>query len=454
MHNIWAVAKNTIKQALRTKSALALILILVILLPVMGLTTTGDGTLKGRLQTFISYGLSLTSLLMCLLTIVLSVYTVTNDIKNKQVFTVLTKPIRRFELILGKLFGVIIFNFCLLAVFGAIIYSVIINMPRWGEFSDNEIVQVSNEFFTARDGLVPDDKDFSKEVNAMYEQLRESGQLDQEFPGVPKSKIIESLTHRKKMWERSAAPGGKLMWEFKNIHPLSKDDSLFIRFKYDVSVNPPDLQIASAWLVGDLRQIEMGAQPITPIAEFPRKDLIRTYYEIEIPSDVVADDGYLAVGFVNFPENNTTVIVDGMGVLYKSSSFTSNYIRAVLLIFVRLVFLACLAVLASSFLSFPVAILLCLAVFATANISGFILESFMYLGENMGRFYSYVFKPLIQLLPEFDRYNPSKFLIPGRFISWLVLTEAVGFMICIKAVLLLLVGIIIFSYREIAKVII
>ncbi len=32
--------------------------------PVLGLTATGDGTLKGRLQTVISYGLSLTSLLL------------------------------------------------------------------------------------------------------------------------------------------------------------------------------------------------------------------------------------------------------------------------------------------------------------------------------------------------------------------------------------------------------
>ncbi|MHC4187091.1 MAG: ABC transporter permease, partial [Planctomycetota bacterium] len=121
MHNIWAVAKNTIKLALRTKSALALVVILLILLPAMGLNTTGDGTLKGRLQTFISYGLSLTSLLMSLVTIVSCVYTVTNDIKNKQIFTVLTKPIRRYELIVGKLFGVLIFDFFLLAVFGVII---------------------------------------------------------------------------------------------------------------------------------------------------------------------------------------------------------------------------------------------------------------------------------------------------------------------------------------------
>lgn len=454
MRNIWAVAKNTIKQALRTKSALALIVILVVLLPIMGLTTTGDGTLKGRLQTFVSYGLSLTSFLLCLLTFVLCIYTITNDIKQKQIFTVLTKPIRRYELLLGKFIGVVIFNFCLLVFCTAIIYSIISYMPHGDSIADRELEQAHNEFFTARNELLPDEADVAREVNREYEKLKSTGQLEQSFPGVPKNQIMESLTNRKRMWHRSAEPGGRVKWEFKNVRPMSENESIFIRFKYDVSVNPPDLQVVGGWIVGDLRQIEMGAQPTTPIMEYPRKDMIRTVYEIEVPAGVIADDGYLAVGFINLPINNTTVIMDELEVLYKADNFTPNYVRAVLLIFIRLVFLAALAVLASSFLSFPVAILLCISVFAVANISGFLLESFEFLSENLSKLYFYVFQPLIRILPEFDKYHPSHFLVPGRLISWAFLAQAVGFMVGIKSLLLLIVGIIIFSYREIAKVII
>jgi ABC-type transport system involved in multi-copper enzyme maturation permease subunit len=77
-----------------------------ILLPILGLTVTGDGTLKGRLQTFVSYGFSLTSLLLSFLTIIVSIYTITSDIEHRQIYTVVTKPIRRSHLILGKLLGV------------------------------------------------------------------------------------------------------------------------------------------------------------------------------------------------------------------------------------------------------------------------------------------------------------------------------------------------------------
>jgi hypothetical protein len=36
------------------KVAAIFIVLLLVLLPVMGLTATGDGTLKGRLQTFVA----------------------------------------------------------------------------------------------------------------------------------------------------------------------------------------------------------------------------------------------------------------------------------------------------------------------------------------------------------------------------------------------------------------
>ncbi|MFB0524754.1 MAG: hypothetical protein ACETVZ_04395, partial [Phycisphaerae bacterium] len=163
------------------------------------------------------------------------------------------------------------------------------------------------------------------------------------------------------------------------------------------------------------------------------------------------------VGFLNVPLNNTVVIFpleDGLEVLYKADTFGANFVRAVLLILFRLIFLACLGVLAASFLSFPVAILFCLVIFFTATFSSFVIESFDFLGENLSSVYSYTLRPIIQLLPQFDKFNPTKFLVPGRLLSWYLLAKVAGLMVCIKAPLLLLIGLLVFSFREIAKVIV
>jgi len=457
MHSIWAVATNTIKQALRMKIAAVFIILLIVLLPAMGLSMTGDGTLKGRLQTFVSYGLSLTSFLLCLLTIIVSIYSLTSDIKQKQIYTVITKPIRRFQLLLGKLLGVILLDAALLILFSAIIYAITIYTPKYLGADEAELTRVDNEFFTARTSLTPPEADVRREVLDTYNNLEKTGQLDQIFRDVSHKKIIADLTKRKQLEKRAAAVGQNLLWEFNNVNLSDPNQSLFIRFKYNVSVNPPDLHVYGRWVVGDHRQIRYGARIQTPFYYFDSKNLIRTFHEIEVPADAVAADGYLAVEFINVPLNNTVVIfplADGLEVLYKADTFGANFLRAVILIMLRLIFLAVLGILASTFLSFPVAILLCLMIFSTAIVSGFVIESFEYISAELSGVYSYAVKPIIQLLPRFDRLNPSKFLVPARLLSWSLLARVAAIMICIKASLLLLLALLIFSYREIARIVV
>jgi len=447
MRSIWAVATNTIKQAVRMKIAAVFIVLLLVLLPVMGVSMTGDGTLKGRLQTFVSYGLSLTNLLLCLLTIIVSIYTLTNDIQQRQIYTVITKPVRRYQLLLGKLLGVVLLSTALLVLFSVIIYVITIYTPKIYDADEADIIQVKNEFYTARAALVPPEVDVTKEVEDAYSKLQQSGQLP---PNVQRSRIIAELTKRKQLEKRAAVVGQPLVWEFNNVRVLDPNGSMFVRFKYDVSVNPPDLQVYSRWDVGDSRQYPAA------FATFLRKDPIRTFREMEVPANLIADDGYLAIRFLNVQLNDTTVIFppDGLEVLYKAGTFTTNFIRAVLLILFRLIFLASLSLLAASFLSFPVAVLFSLCIFITATFSGFCLESFDFLGSNLSWFYSYTVRPIILLLPQFDKFSPTKFLVPARLLSWSLLAEAAGLMVCVKALLLLFFALLIFRYREIAKIII
>jgi len=450
MRGIWAVAKNTIKQALRMKIAVVFIILLLVLLPVLGITTTGDDTLKGRLQTFVSYGLSLTSLLLCLLTIFVTVYTVTSDIKYRQIYTVVTKPIRRFQLLLGKLLGVMILDIVLLVLFSALIYTFAVYMPKIFKATDEELIQVNNEFYTARAALNIPEVDVTGEVKERYEKLERLKRL----PDLPREEILAELTKQAQLEKRAADVGGVLIWEFDNVKPLTR--SMFIKFKYDVAVNPPDMQVYGRWYAGDPQYVKYGQKPPTPFYDNILKHSIQTFHEIEFPADVVPENGHLAIAFMNVSLNRTSITFPpgALAILYKADTFTANFIRAILLILFRLVFLACLSVLASTFVSMPVAILLCLVLFSTATISGFVIESFDSLSANMSMFYSYTIKWMIRLLPQFDKFNPTKFLIQARLLSWSVLAQCAVFMVFIKSSILLLLAFFIFSYREIAKIIV
>ncbi len=459
MRRIWAVATNTIRQALRMKVALIFFVLLLVLLPVMGLTATGDGTLKGRLQTFVSYGLSLTSLLLSLLTIIVSIYAITSDIEHRQIYTVVTKPIRRYQIILGKVLGVVVLDVVLLTLFAGIVYGVTALIPRFVFATEEQRQEAANEFYTARASLVPPVIDVQKEVAALYTRLQKNDQLDVLYPNMTPPEIVKQLTNRLRLEKRAATVGQMLVWEFHNVRVTDPNQSLFIRFKYDVSVTPADEQVYGEWRVGDQRQFQPGAQgPLqTPVWRQVRKDSVRKFHELEVPASVVAKDGYLAVGFFNPPLNETVVLFpveDGLEVLYKADTFTGNFLRAALLILCRLIFLACLGALAASFLSFPVAILFCLVIFVTGTTSGFIVESFGYMSQNTSRIYAYTIQVIIQLLPQFDKYNPTKFLVPARLMSWDFLGQVALVMVVVQSVLSLGLALVIFSFRELAKVVV
>jgi hypothetical protein len=439
------------------KVAAAFVILLLILLPLLGLTVTGDGTLKGRLQTFVSYGFSLTSLLLSFLTMIVAIYAITSDIEHRQIYTVVTKPIRRSHLILGKLLGVVTLDVALLTLFAGIVYGVAVLMPWFVKASPQEVDEVDRQFYTARMSLVPPEIDVREEVEALYEKLAKNDQLQQIYPGYAKPGIIKLLTNQTQLAKRAVPVGQRLMWEFKNVRPLDPRQSLFIRFKYDVSVTPPDEQTYGDWYIGDLRQLGTGPEGATRVYRTTRKDAVRKFQEIEVPAAAVADDGYLAIGFVNPPLNQTVVIFpleDGLEVLYKADTFTGNFIRAGILVLFRLLFLACLGTLAGSFLSFPVAILFCLVIFLTGTVSGFVMESFDSLGQNIGILYTYTVKGLIQLLPQFDKNNPTTFLVPARMISWTFVGKAALLMVGLRALLLLALGLVIFRFRELAKVVV
>lgn len=457
MHSIWAVARNTLAQAVRMKIAAVVVLLLLILLPLMSLIMDGDGTLLGKLQTFTSYGLGLISLLLCILTIAISTFTLSNDIKRKHIFLVITKPIRRWELVLGKLVAVILLNVILLSLFSGILYACTLLIPRLVDATEIERIRADAEFFTSRVGIeAVIDKDLlSHQAQSRYEELNKSGQIPE---GLSYSRVMGELFGQEMMKAKKVDPGEVKEWEFENVRVKNPDDPnaiLFVRCQYKVTATPPDEKVFGMWRIGDLRQLRTGTKLITPIYNVERVEAIRVALEFAIPADAIADDGYLGIAFYNNPSlNQTTIIPEDLEVLYQTGGFTENFLRAVLMILVRLIFLAVLGISLTTWLSFPVAILVCVSVFFVGLTNGFILDAIDSLSATAGIIYSLSVKPLLWLLPQFDGdYNPNGYIVDGRTIRWTFLAMTASVTLLAKGLLMLVAGMLIFSRREVAKAI-
>jgi hypothetical protein len=144
---------------------------------------------------------------------------------------------------------------------------------------------------------------------------------------------------------------------------------------------------------------------------------------------------------------------EGLELLYKAGTFENNYIRATALIYTRVVFLAILGISVSTWLSFPVGILLSLVVFTMGSVSGFIRESVSSLESNSAvSVYNLTIGQVLRILPGFDIYNPSTYMIKAQLIDFQTLVFAIGSIVLIKGLIVWLIGVLIFKYKEIAKI--
>ncbi len=454
MRRIWAVARNTVSQALSMRVFYAVFFLLIVVVPLLGVLVTGDGTLKGKLQTFTSYSVGLTGLVLSLLSIVLSIFTLSNDIKRRNLFLVLSKPVRRFELLLGKLIGVMLVNLFMLALFGGIIYGVTLLMPKFAEAPPSERISAEKEFFTARVSY-KDSLDIQAARTAAAERYNELKDQNRLPDGMTPNQVMTTLIGEEIGKQKSVPVGGRRVWEFENMPPGEPNEYLFIKYRYVVASPTPDGKVYGTWLVGDLRQEKLGPnQWDSPILRLDRADAVNSTQQVAVPSEVVTPDGYLGVAFINVPLNRTTVIPDDMELLFKGGTFTGNFLRIMLMVYSQLTFLAMLGVSAATFLSFPSAIFVSIVLYFIGTINLFIVDSLKYFGEGVFFFiFNKVVSALIWLLPQFDGdRDPTRFLVNSELITWSFLGRVFLTIVFVKGLLLMIMGIIIFRKREIAKV--
>ena len=184
---------------------------------------------------------------------------------------------------------------------------------------------------------------------------------------------------------------------------------------------------------------------------------------LTVSSRTVNADGEMEALYINMntePSRLTTVTMlrDDVWAMYRVGGFDLNFARGVLLMFCQLAFLAGLGVLAGTFLSFPVACLLCFAMlpfciareFLTSSVKlarGGVAES-----ETMTIVGHVILRIVGVLLPDFARTSPADSLVDGMYIGWGSLAGTVALVVFVQTAVALAIACLIFHKRELARV--
>lgn len=577
-----AMARQTFHQCIRTKVAVAFIVLLVGALGIVCTQMKGDGTLAGQLRTLLAYGMGLIAFLQSVVTVFLAAGLICNDVRDKTIFSVTSKPLPRWQYILGRWMGLVLVNLVLLVPASGLVYG----MAQYFRYQDRvaglpveprDRLAVETEVFTARrivqakpfdiDSAVQKRWDYlrqdPKQFDSIVREHKQQNKIDDEpqaLAGVAQQirKQILAVAQSAGPLPPDVNPGSiddviafadsigyardpkdpldkrpTFEWKFSGLHvsgsevaekgtilgnpqfdeaqtlmrvairctpqflshltvsgPVKvnqvfgqveavKRDGLWAQFRvrdFGPSQAKALTEGAEVAMVAEPRfQVTYKAQAVESkgddtvrgawIAENPttrgrfviwRDDPSKVQSTLTFPISAVDDQGNTLLRFINRTPSTVTIFQEDVGVMYRISSFESNFVRGAMLILLQVAFLAAAGLLASSFLSYPVACFVTMFVMPLTLMREFLNQSVdptYWTGFDFWAKAGYVvMKVANPLLPDFGSTSASDGLVGGLAFPWPFMGEMAFVQIAVRVLLILALACVIFERRELAQV--
>ncbi len=455
---------------------IALVFLGLIGMVILGLpfSISADSSLSDAVQSFMSYGLNATGVLLGILTVFLS-RSVADELVQQQIFLVMTKPVARWQYILGKWLGITTLNFAFLACSGLTIYGMVhyiraTHRPetgdRWEMERRMEEEQLAGEVLVARHAIKTNLPDFLKPAQYEYERNREDGRYDDALDFDEAGEIARLSLQHEMRW-RVVGPQELRVFEFENVLcDRSPDRRIQVRYKTNISRGaPPDEVYRCIWRVGD-------ASKGTPVYQVNGRHVIGRHHTVTIPADAVAADHTLTVYFRNenpFPDEPQFQNIiefrksDEVAVLFVVGTFEWNLVRLSILMMCKLMFLGAVGILMVTVFSFPVACLASFTVYTLAGTRRFIVEALDFSSDDYATMFTSLKEFFLQLLmhlynvlhwiiPDFGRFNAIDEFVGGYNVSLTWVLNGLLWLVIVKTVFVLGLAILLFHRREVAEV--
>ena len=454
MQPLLAIAGLTWKAAFRFRLFLVVAILLLGSVVGLPLLIKDDGTARGFTQILLTYTLGTISALLGLSTLWLACGTLARDIEECTVQVVAIKPIARWQIWLGKWLGIMSLNAALLALSGASVYGLL--QWRATRLPADQQKILRDEVLVARGSVKPEnlDKEIQEETDRLLRERLQKNPDSRADIAEARKQILEQI----KAEYQVVPPGYMHIWqvELGTAKQIARGQPLHLRLKFNAADKSTSGTFDGRLQVGVPRETPLWRSEVMSLAP-------DTFHELEVPANY-DEKGVLTVAFLN--ANNTALLFpmeDGLEMLYRQGGFGLNFVRGLGIIFCWMALLATLGLAAASFLSFPVAAFLSLGVLTLALSSGTISNAvsegtLMGFNSETGRSgHSVVdvvaipvFRAVLEVINLAKDFSPIDALSTGRSVTWGELGRAFGQIVLLLGGGIGLIGIIIFSRRELA----
>ncbi len=474
-----AVAHTVVKESSRKGVALVFIVALLLLLPMLPLGLDPDAPLRYRVQTFMSRSLSLTFAVAACMTLFLSCSTVAFEIRDRQIWQLVSKPLSRLHYIIGKWLGIIGINLAILIICGVSIFFFVQYLRTLPVASGLEgaldRLAIRDEILTARESKKPEYPSLTPEQ--IEQRVRQRVERDPEVSYADLSveefnRRASTIQHEHLAGLRSVPSGGTQDYLFTGLENAREMQStLTLRYRFFIGEDDAHQTFPIIFRFNDNPQ------------DTVQEDYVPTMFHVlPIPADRIRVDqdneelnGTLKLTIMNpyQPPPGSGIVgsanfgPDDLEILYKVGNFEGNFFRAMLLMWVQLAFLALLGITCATFLSFPVACLLAFTAFIAWSLSPFLsnaleqyqlppIERIDWTSAQNVFFWAFhsviraIALTIVFITGQMGEYNPRESLIEGRNIPWTDVVLGFGRLIVIWCGALIAVAYMIFRRRELA----
>ncbi|MEE2948450.1 MAG: ABC transporter permease [Verrucomicrobiota bacterium] len=507
---MWPVAKQTLKAAVRYRFVVALGLALLVIVFGVPLLLKSDGTAKGMVQLVLTYTLGATTVLLGIASLWMGCGTLAREIEDNVMQMVAVKPVARWRVWLGKWLGIMLLNAALLVPTGLAIFFLVNARANSPDLNDNQRAKLQDEVLVSRSSVELQKPDFT--INRAraytYSKLVELGKSDNQYTDAeqelrmsvtqpehvlslrpkytelieraeknPSSEVleeIEELEHQAVQVSRGSReivlPGQLKTWVFEidsdKVDRIN-EKPIYLRFKFNAGDEYDPKSHLCLWSVG------AGTGKRWPTdSEFQEMTIGSSVFhdlKLELDGGVVPDQGEnRGLVVVSFANNNDKPIVfpmdDGPIILYHDGGFGMNLARGLMIIFFWLGLISAIGLMASSFLSFPVATFMSLGILLISASTGTleqIVEEEGITGinhetgrkdessalDNVAILFS---KGVLSITDLVWGYSPVDHLSSGRTITWATLGMAFVGIVLLMGGMVSAFGAFMFQRRELA----
>jgi hypothetical protein len=474
---VCAIARTVLAEAVRLRLSLFFIVMLIFLMAALPLLLKADTSLRYRVQQFLQYGVAGSYHLIAFLTVLFAVATVTFDQRDKTIWQTITKPVAPWQYILGKFLGVWLLSGVLLAVTGAGVFLFVEYLraqPAEGErqaylveggrgvsddrFLLERLVLVAREARDA-DPLVLDEAQLQRnieyrvreEIERRRAALDEEGARRLEYEATA-LKLGDEVRKSIQIYHRTIAPGETRVYTFSGLSEArASNRPIFLRYKINSGSNDPTALYRVTFQIGasdaEVREVVLGQPQILPL----------------LPQ-AIEEDGRLTLRVTNADVYQRvtnaeafTFPPDGLEVSFAAGSYRANFLRVFAVLWLKLAFLAMLGVCLGTFLSFPVACLVAVTIFYSAEGSTFLrasLENYWTEDKEGKTLYfntvvAAIAKGISWFFQSYGDLRPTQKLVEGLRLTWDSVARG-GVMVLFMTATLYLAGVGALRRRELA----